>query len=157
MIITDNIVGKIKELNGVNCAPYWCGYKDNQVEIKQLFGYCGVTRSRLHDVNGPYGGTYYVDVPNIFRDFGADENDENSYDFYYTDEYITALVNAGVQIVYRLGVTIEWGSKKYACNPPKDFAKWARICEHIIMHYNKGWANGFNYGIIHHIEWLGRN
>ena len=49
--------------------------------------------------------------------------------------------------MYRLGVTIEWGSKKYSCNPPQDFAKWARICEHIIMHYNKGWANGFEYGI----------
>jgi hypothetical protein len=30
---------------------------------------------------------------------------------------------------------------------PTDFAKWARICEHVIMHYNEGWANGFNYNL----------
>ena len=31
--------------------------------------------------------------------------------------------------------------------PPEDFTKWAQICEHIILHYNEGWADGFNYGI----------
>ena len=147
MIITDKKIGTIKDLNGVNCAPYSSNWGDNQVFINQVFGYCGITRSRTHDVNGAYGGCYFVDVPNIFRDFNSDENDENSYDFYYTDEYITAIIKTGAKIVYRLGVTIEWGSKKYSCNPPQDFAKWARICEHIIMHYNKGWANGFEYGI----------
>lgn len=147
MIITNKVVGKVKELNGVNCAPYASNWGDNQVFINQVFGYCGIPRSRTHDVIGGYGGCYYVDVPNIFRNFDADENDENSYDFYYTDEYISAIIKTGAQIIYRLGVTIEWGSKKYACNPPKDFAKWARVCEHIIRHYNNGWANGFNYNI----------
>ena len=44
-------------------------------------------------------------------------------------------------------MTIEWGSKKYAAVPPPDFEKWARICEHIIRHYNEGWANGFHYNL----------
>ncbi|MBQ2889525.1 MAG: hypothetical protein IJE41_03630 [Clostridia bacterium] len=35
--------------------------------------------------------------------------------------------------------------KKYNVNPPKDFKKWAVICEHIIKHYTQGWANGFEY------------
>ena len=30
---------------------------------------------------------------------------------------------------------------------PKDFQKWAEICEHIIRHYNEGWANGFYHDI----------
>jgi hypothetical protein len=30
---------------------------------------------------------------------------------------------------------------------PSDFTKWAKICEHIILHYNKGWANGYKMGI----------
>ena len=48
-----------------------------------------------------------------------------------------------------MGVTIENNHfiKPYNIIPPKDFHKWARICEHVIMHYNEGWANGFNYGI----------
>ena len=28
---------------------------------------------------------------------------------------------------------------------PKDFKKWAVICEHIIRHYTEGWADGFFY------------
>ncbi len=139
--------GTIKELHGVNCAPYKKNYEKNQRLIKKVFEYCNVPRSRLHDCCGGYGGCYYVDVPNIFRNFDADETKEENYDFYYTDEYIGAIISTGAQIVYRLGVTIEWGSKKYTCHPPKDFFKWARICEHIILHYNQGWANGFQYGI----------
>lgn len=53
------------------------------------------------------GGTYFIDVSNIFRDFDADENDEKNCDFYYSDEYITAIVNSGAKIYYRLGVSIE--------------------------------------------------
>ena len=37
--------------------------------------------------------------------------------------------------------------KKYGTLPPRDFAKWARICEHIIRHYNEGWADGFRWNI----------
>ena len=50
---------------------------------------------------------------------------------------------------YRLGVTIEnhaW-IKNYHAKPPRDFAKWARICEHIVRHYNEGWADGFKWNI----------
>lgn len=99
------------------------------------------------DCCGIWGGGHFVDVPNIFPDFGADENDPENYDFHYTDEYIKAIQDAGTETYYRLGVTIEWGSKKYASLVPKDFAKWARICEHIIAHYNEGWANGFEYNL----------
>jgi hypothetical protein len=31
--------------------------------------------------------------------------------------------------------------------PPADYTKWSQICEHIILHYSEGWADGFNYGI----------
>ena len=51
--------------------------------------------------------------------------------------------------IFRLGVTIENHRrlKVYRIDPPKDFAKWARICEHVVRHYNEGWADGFTYGI----------
>ena len=147
MLITENIIKKIKELHGVNCAPYNKRAGDDQQRVFSFFEYLGCPRSRLHDCCGTYGGTYFVDVPNIFRDFDADETDPENYDFHYTDEYIRAIINSGAQIVYRLGVTIEWGSKKYTVYPPKDFGKWARICEHIVRHYNEGWANGFEWGI----------
>ena len=45
---------------------------------------------------------------------------------------------------FRLGVTIEnrHDLHSYRIHPPKDYAKWARICEHVIRHYTEGWANG---------------
>lgn len=147
MIITSNTANKIKALHGVDCAPYSSTGHKEQPMIKQMFGLGKFPHCRLHDCCGSYGGTYFVDIPNIFPDFDADETKEENYDFYFTDEYITAVIESGAQIVYRLGVTIEWASKKYRIHPPKDFNKWARICEHVIMHYNKGWANGFRYNI----------
>ena len=109
----------------------------------------GIPFSRLHDVGGAFGGGRFVDIPNVFRSFDADENDPASYDFTFTDLLIKNLINAGVEPYYRLGVTIENQAlvKPYHTVPPKDYAKWARICEHIIMHYTEGWADGFKYNI----------
>lgn len=115
----------------------------------------GIPYSRLHDVGGAFGGGKYVDIPNIFRDFSADENDPASYDFAFTDLLINQLVKAKVEPYYRLGVTIENAAhvKSYFIDPPKDPAKWARICEHIIRHYTEGWADGFHHKITYWEIW----
>ena len=109
----------------------------------------GIPFSRLHDVAGYFGEYRFVDVPNLFRDFDADENDPENYDFVFTDMLISALMESGVEPFFRLGVTIEnfHAIKYYRLAPPKDFGKWARICEHVIRHYTEGWANGFHYPI----------
>ncbi len=139
--------GKIKPLHSVCLAPYSVNDGDNQRDISRLFTEARIPYCRLHDCQGAYGGAYFVDIANIFRNFDADENDPNNYEFHYTDEYVSAIQKAGAEAYYRLGETIEWGSKKYRALPPADFEKWARICEHVVAHYNEGWANGFNYGI----------
>ena len=141
------IIGTIKDINCVNCAPYSPVSGNYQATVIQTFRELDIPYSRLHDCCGRYGGSYYVDVPNIFRDFGKDPCDESNYDFYYTDEYIKGIMDAGANVCYRLGVTIDWGSKKYRTYPPEDFKKWAIICEHIIRHYNEGWCGGFHYHI----------
>ncbi len=111
--------------------------------------------ARLHDVGGPFGGYMYVDIPNIFRDFSADETDPASYDFGFTDALLKAMHAHGVHPVYRLGVTIEnfFEIKAYRIFPPADYGKWARICVHVVRHYNEGWANGFYYGIVYWEIW----
>ena len=48
-----------------------------------------------------------MDIPNIFRDFDADPDDPEAYDFAFTDLLIKALVENGVEPFFRLGVTIE--------------------------------------------------
>ena len=124
----------------------------------QYFHYlteAGIPYSRLHDVGGAFGGNRFVDIPNVFRDFDADENDPKNYDFTFTDFLIKSLMDAGVEPYYRLGITIENQSyiKAYRTDPPKDYDKWARICEHIIMHYNEGWADGFHYNLTYWEIW----
>ena len=60
--------------------------------------------------------------------------------------YVKNTFDAGTKVFYRLGASIEHGLK-WGTYPPKDFAKWARICEHIVRHFTEGWADGFNYDI----------
>ena len=60
------------------------------------------------------------------------------------NKYLDNIRRAGTEIFFRLGQTIEHGPKKYGSLPPKDYAKWARICEHVIRHYNEGWGWGLD-------------
>ncbi len=141
----EKTVGKIKPMHGVGQPPFYA----SNFSMLHYLTEAGIPFSRLHDVGGVYGENRWVDVPNIFRDFSADETKEESYDFAFTDLLITALVESGVEPFFRLGVTIENDAKirAYRIYPPSDYGKWARVCEHIIRHYTEGWANGFCYNI----------
>ncbi len=136
----------IKPMHGINNAPmHWANYK--------LFHYlaeAGIPVSRLHDTGGLFGGGVYVDIDNLFPNPEADPTDPASYDFAFNDALLCALVEVGVKPFYRLGCSIEnycqtIGPRRIF--PPKDPQKWAVICEHIIRHYNEGWANGHHLGI----------
>jgi len=145
----DKTVGTIKPMHAVGQPPFKGGFAKIDFTPMQILKDAAIPFSRLHDVGGPFGGNRYVDIPNIFRDFDADENNPTSYDFAFTDELIKGLFEYGVEPYFRLGVTIENQSfiKAYRINSPKDYEKWARICEHIVRHYNEGWADGFHFNI----------
>ena len=144
-------VGTVKPVNGVGQPPFF----GVNFELIDYLKDAHIPYSRLHDVQGRFGGNLFVDIPNIFRDFNADACSPESYDFAFTDLLIENLVARGIEPVYRLGVTIENLSsiKPYRINPPADYEKWATICEHIIKHYNEGWADGFHYGITYWEIW----
>ena len=147
----DEKLRKVKPLHGIGQPPIH-GINSG------LFHYlteAGIPYSRLHDVGGEYGSNQFVDVPNIFRDFDADVNDPASYDFVFTDWLLKELVKAGCEPYFRLGITIENNADMRALrtDPPKDFQKWAEICEHIVAHYNEGWADGFHYHITYWEIW----
>ena len=141
----NNITGKIKPMHGVGQPPIW----GLDFDMFRYLTEAGIPYSRLHDVGGMLGGGVFVDIPNLFPDFDADETNPENYTFEFTDKLITALMEAKCEPFFRLGVTIEnyWDVRTYRVKPPKDFDKWARICEHVIRHYRQGWANGFNYDI----------
>ena len=138
--------GKFKPLNATNGAPIYKRYTNDQLRSNfTAYKQARIPYSRNHDMNsvGAYGGPFVHDISAIFPNFDADENDPNNYDFACTDESILATLDAGTKTFFRLGQTIEHQIKKHHTLPPKDFAKWARICERIIRHYTEGWANGF--------------
>ena len=136
-------VGAIKRMHAVNNVQSLPYIRNSYLKD------ANIPYARLHDTGGPFGGARYVDVANIFPSFDADESKPESYDFAFTDVLLSDMVENGIKPFYRLGATIENNHKIKAYNiyPPKDYAKWARICEHIIMHYNEGWANGYHLGI----------
>jgi hypothetical protein len=148
-------LGPVKPVNGVGQPPM-VGQLNNWSMMHYLKE-AGIPYSRLHDVGGWLGHGLYVDIPNLFPDFDADENDPANYRFAYTDSLMNALVNNGVEPFFRLGVTIEnfveRGFPPVNILPPKDYAKWARICEHVIRHYTESWADGFRMKITYWEIW----
>ena len=145
---TGKTIGKIKPMHAVNNNPL----KPRSDQTKSCFDdykAAGIPYARNHDAShwAGAGREHVVDVNCIFTDFDRDVNDTSAYDFTLTDVYVNTCFEAGAKMYYRLGASIEHWVKKYNTVPPKDNQKWAEICEHIIMHYNEGWADGFNLGI----------
>ncbi len=150
--------GRIKPMHATNNGPVGqlngkeVGWLQNEGEGSghrvgeniYEFAMAGIPYARTHDASfyPPYGLEHTVDVVAIFPDFDADPTDPENYDFTCTDHYIDMIEAAGTKVFYRLGHRIEHEVKKYGTLPPKDFHKWAVICEHIIRHYTEGWANG---------------
>ncbi len=141
-------IGKIKVMHAVNNGPKVAG-NDQRSGNQDYYQAARIPYARVHDASfySPYGGEHTVDVHAIFPRFEADVNDPDSYDFACTDNYMKQLLKYGAKPFYRLGSKIEHGVKKYGTVVPPDYQKWAEICEHIIAHYTRGWANGFNYDI----------
>ena len=138
--------GAFKMMNATNGGPWYKRHADDQFRSNyEDYKAARMPYSRNHDsgVNGVYGGPYSHDITNIFPNFDADETNPESYDFACTDEAILCCLEAGTKTFFRLGQTIEHQIKKHGTIPPKDFNKWARICEHIIRHYTEGWSDGF--------------
>ena len=104
--------------------------------IRDRYKQIGVNYVRTHDVRGAF------DINVIFPNIQADPLKESSYNFKSTDLQVEVIRSVGAEVFYRLGYS--WGGPS---DVPSDYAKFAEICKHIVMHYNQGWANGFRYGI----------
>jgi len=163
-------LGKFKLLNATNGGPWtehaWTSRPKSNTSLSNFLEYeaAKIPYSRNHDSNicgEVYGGPYVHDVSVLFRNFDADESIPASYDFACTDKTILDTLEAGTKTFFRLGESIEPHVKKHGTVPPKDFHKWARICEHIIRHYVEGWANGFTLDMDYWEIWnepdLGKN
>ena len=138
-----------KPLNATNGGPFYKRHATGQWRTNfDAYKAARMPYSRNHDSNlsgSIYGGPFAHDISAIFPNFDADPTDPASYEFACTDEAILCTLEAGTKTFFRLGQTIEHQIKKYHIYPPKDFQKWAVICEHIIRHYTEGWTDGFTH------------
>ena len=76
-IDSSTVIGKIKPMHAVGQAPLaglGKSYFDNFHYLTEI----SAPYSRLHDVSGLFGGGVLVDIPNVFRNFDADENDPDA-------------------------------------------------------------------------------
>ena len=139
-----------KILNATNGGPWYKRHADDQFRSNlEDYKAARIPYSRNHDSAScsTYGGPYSHDISNIFPDFDADPDDPASYDFACTDEELLKGLEAGTKTFFRLGQTIEHQIVKHHVFPPKDYEKWASVCEHIIRHYNEGWADGLRLNV----------
>lgn len=153
-IRSSEIIGKMKPMHAVNNGPVRGRASQTRGNF-DTFKALNIPYARTHDasLSEIYGSQHVMDVHCIFTDFSRDPDDPTAYDFINTDLYITTCFDAGTEIYYRLGTSIEHWPAKYGSIKPSDPLKWAKICEHIILHYTEGWANGFRYPITYWEIW----
>jgi xylan 1,4-beta-xylosidase len=166
--------GRLRSLQGVNGAPAPGAHKPEnfkfggwnmpeQIDVSAGYRMARIDLVRTHDAYGPAdidarfetadapgGGliSAHRDVFDIFPNPEADADDPRSYNFGPTDQLIASIEKVGAQVMFRLG-----RSEGAAAQPPKDFAKYAAIARHIVLHYNQGWDNGFHFGIRYWEVW----
>ena len=146
--------GKIKPLHAINGGPLSGGAQlpyDMSAEYREIKP--PIVRCVMPD--GSCGYNQFICVHSVFPDFSLDENDAESYNFAPTDKYLQSIRESGAQIFYTLGESAEYEGKRLYTIAPSDYEKWARVCEHIIMHYNEGFADGFKWNIKHFEIWNG--
>ncbi len=152
-----NVVGKFKRLHGVNIIMPM-EYEHDAVRCADL-GKIGFDTVRVHDLRGQDSCAGMAgDYQNIFPNYHADPNDPANYNFAPTDTFMRMVRESspGTNFVFGLAPTIE----NYAPNPtkywvvdPGNHDRFADLCIGIIKHYDKGWANGFKYGIRYYEIW----
>lgn len=141
-------LGEIRPLHGVNNGPWGYG---GLVDVSHRYRELAVPSVRLHDPNWPHPRE--VDIPQVFPVADADPDDPASYDFRRTDTYIQGIRDTGAEVVYRLGTSIEHTAVKYHVHPPTDYGQWARVCQGIVRHYARGWADGMTDAVAYWEIW----
>jgi hypothetical protein len=163
--------GRLRSLQGVNGAPgpgfhkpirFTFGGWNVPEETDATAGYreARIDLVRTHDGYGPGDiDATFPAAPNalidgartalsIFPNPDADPSDPKSYNFGPTDRQIASIKTVGAEVIFRLG-----RSEGSNVDPPKDFDRYAEVVRHIVLHYNKGWANGHRYNIRYWEVW----
>ena len=140
--------GRIRpELHSSSFGAMICSCPPEQIAAVKSMGF---SASRTHDWAIVNANERVCDYFHIFPLMHLDAKDPKNYVFGPTDYLLKRTrEELGHKIFYRLGTSIEHSGTKVHFNAliPEDFDKMAEIFAATIRHYNRGWANGFNWGI----------
>ncbi len=144
------VVGTIRSLQGAHWDP---GPAKQALSLNYVA--MGVDMIRTHDgggINGSGAGDIDgVGRSRIYANLNADPTVAASYNFGPSDTMINDMIATGAEVYFRVGRSNLSGTGQNT--PPPDFAKYAQIVQHVIMHYNQGWDNGFSLGIRYFEIW----
>ena len=141
------------------------GYRSLAADASEGYRQANIELVRVHDNYGPgdiynnFQGTHEMADGTIledasrnglamFPDLTADPSDKSNYNFGPTDELIAAIHDVGARPLFRLGASAgESSGVPDAFTTDADFDHYADIARHVVLHYNKGWHSGFEYGV----------
>ena len=143
-----NETGKIRpELHSSGFGPTICSQTAQDLEDVKSMGFA---YARTHDWALVNPNERVCDWHHIFPLKDLDATKPENYVFGPTDYLLKRTrEEAGLKVFFRLGTSIEHSGKKIHFNSaiPEDFDKVAEVFAATVRHYNRGWANGYKWGI----------
>ena len=142
--------GRIRpELHSAGYAPrLYLGRRTAGFDVPEIKA-LNLHATRTHDWALINQGQRVIDMHHIFPLEHLDAKDPSNYYFKATDEALRlAIEDAGLEIFYRLGTSIEHTTAKHFNTlAPKNDANYAESMAGIVRHYTRGWADGFEWPI----------
>lgn len=141
----NNKTGKINPLSGVQGSPF--PIVEYDLERVEQFRDSHISLVRFPQDCYPNTLT----LGGIFPDAAADAELPESYNFKGIDQHIKAAASAGCDILwqasYDIGESDSWHDINLGGRAPVDMKKWCRVVKKCLMHFNNGWAGGYNYTV----------
>ncbi len=142
-----NICPVRPEIHSSGFGPTICSQTAQDLADMKAMGF---KFSRTHDWALINANERVCDYFQIFPLMQLDATDPNNYVFGPTDYLLKRTrEELGTEVFFRLGTSIEHSGAKIHFNAliPADFDKTAETFAATVRHYNRGWANGFDWGI----------
>jgi len=136
-----------RELHASGFGPQICSCPQQYIDDIKAMGFAA---SRTHDWALINPNQRVCDYFHMFPLMHLDAKDPKNYVFGPTDYlFKRTREETGHDIFFRLGTSIEHSGPKVHFNAlvPDDFDKVAEIFAGTGRHYNRGWGNGFTWGI----------
>ena len=140
--------GRIRpELHSSGFGPLICSCPQTVIDDVRSMGF---KAARTHDWALLNKAERVCDYYHVFPLMHLDAKDPKNYVFGPTDYLLKRTrEETGLDVFFRLGTSIEHSGPKVHFNTliPDDFEKVAETFAATIRHYNRGWANGYEWDI----------